>query len=462
VSGQVPAQEIVERTLAAADGDCIAVLREGSTANLRWANSTLTTNGAMRSRELTVIRFVEGRDGIRTGVVARSQVDPAGLEDFVKAAERAAQDSTPADDAAPLVADRQSPDWDQPPTLTGAEVFDRFAPALGRGFDAARKDARHLYGFAEHDLTTTYLGSTSGLRLRHTQPTGKVEVTGKSADLTRSAWVGRYTQDFSDVDPEALDGELATRLGWAERTVSLDAGRYETIVPPGAVADLMVYAYWMSAAREANEGSTVFSKPGGGTRVGEQLSTVPFTLSSDPSYPGLECQPFVVATVSGAASSVFDNGLPLERTDWIRDGELAALMQTRYSAELTGLSVTPEIDNLILTAPGATKSMEEMVADTKRGLLLTCLWYIREVDPETLLLTGLTRDGVYLVENGEVVGAANNFRFNESPIDLLARASEVGATENVLCREWNDYFTRMAMPPLRIPDFNMSTVSQAR
>jgi predicted Zn-dependent protease len=102
-----------------------------------------------------------------------------------------------------------------------------------------------------------------------------------------------------------------------------------------------------------------------------------------------------------------------------------------------------------------------MAAATGRGLLLTSLWYIREVDPQTLLLTGLTRDGVYLVEGGEVVGAVNNFRFNESPVDLLRRTTEVGATELTLSREWADYFTRTAMPPLRIPDFNMSSVSQA-
>ena len=462
MSGQQPSpQEIVERVLKAAGGDCIAILQESSEANLRWANSTLTTNGAMRSRQLTVIRLVEGRDGVRAGVVARSRVEPDSLDDLVSAAERAAHDSTPAEDAAPLVQAPASPDWDEPPALTGPEVFAAFAPALGRGFDAARAAGRNLYGFAEHVLTTTYLGSTSGLRLRHTQPTGKLEVTGKSADLARSAWVGRYTRDFRDVDPEALDRELATRHGWAERAVALEAGRYETILPPSAVADLMVYTYWTAGARDAAEGSTVFSKPGGGTRVGDQLSETPFDLVSDPGYSGLECDPFVVATSSGPTSSVFDNGLPLGPTEWIRGGELAGLLQTRHSANVTGLAVTPAIDNLILSAPGATKSLEEMVASTERGLLLTCLWYIREVDPETLLLTGLTRDGVYLVEGGEVVGAANNFRFNESPVDLLGRTSEVGATETVLCREWNDYFQRTAMPSLRIPDYNMSTVSQA-
>jgi predicted Zn-dependent protease len=118
------------------------------------------------------------------------------------------------------------------------------------------------------------------------------------------------------------------------------------------------------------------------------------------------------------------------------------------------------VDNLIMSAESGT-SLESMIASTKRGLLVTCLWYIREVDPQTLLLTGLTRDGVYLVEEGEVVGAVNNFRFNESPVGMLSRLAEAGATEATLPREWGDYFTRAAMPPLRIEAFNMSSVSQA-
>ena len=98
---------------------------------------------------------------------------------------------------------------------------------------------------------------------------------------------------------------------------------------------------------------------------------------------------------------------------------------------------------------------------TERGLLLTCVWYVRPVDPQTMLMTGLTRDGVYLVENGEVTGAVNNFRWNESPVELLGRITEVGAAEPTLCREWNDFFNRTVAPPVRVPDFNMSTVSQA-
>jgi predicted Zn-dependent protease len=205
----------------------------------------------------------------------------------------------------------------------------------------------------------------------------------------------------------------------------------------------------------------VFSRPGGGTRVGHRLASQPVTLRSDPGAPGLECAPFVIARASSRQSSVFDNGLPLAPTAWIRNGELAALTQTRHSAQLTGLPVTPAISNLILEADGAAAPLDDMIAATGRGLLLTCLWYIREVDPQTLLLTGLTRDGVYLVENGEICGAVNNFRFNESPVALLGRITEAGVTGPALPREWSDYFTRAAMPPLRVDGFNMSSVSQA-
>jgi predicted Zn-dependent protease len=136
-------------------------------------------------------------------------------------------------------------------------------------------------------------------------------------------------------------------------------------------------------------------------------------------------------------------------------------MQSRYTAELTGSAVTPPIGNYVLSVDGATGSVDDLVAGLDHGLLLTCLWYIRTVDPQTLLLTGLTRDGVYLVENGEVTGAVNNFRFNESPVDLLARFTAAGATVPSFSREWGDYFSRTATPPLLVPDFNMSSVSQA-
>ncbi|MEU6314837.1 metallopeptidase TldD-related protein [Streptomyces sp. NPDC047014] len=453
--------EIVERALelSTADG-CVVIADEESSANLRWAGNALTTNGVTRGRTLTVIATVDGREGTASGVVSRSAVTAEELEPLVRAAEAAARGAGPAEDAQPLVTGTPaSPDFTDAPAETGSAVFADFAPALGEAFARARAGGRELYGFAHHELVSTYVGTSTGLRLRHDQPTGTLELNAKSPDRRRSAWAGRSTRDFKDVDPTALDAELAVRLGWAERKIDLPAGRYETLLPPTAVADLMIYQMWSAAARDAVEGRTVFSKPGGGTRVGERLTGLPLTLRSDPNAPGLESAPFVVAHSSGDDASVFDNGLPVPATEWIKDGELARLSTTRHTAGLTGLPLSPGFGNLILDG-GGEKSLDEMVADTERGLLLTCLWYIREVDPATLLLTGLTRDGVYLVENGQVVGEVNNFRFNESPVDLLSRATEAGRTEKTLPREWSDWFTRAAMPAVRIPDFNMSSVSK--
>ncbi|GAA2807977.1 metallopeptidase TldD-related protein [Streptomyces showdoensis] len=453
--------EIVEKALelSRADG-CVVIADEESSANLRWAGNALTTNGVTRGRTLTVIATVDGAQGTASGVVSRSAVTAADLEPLVREAEAAARAAGPAEDAQPLVTGvPSSPDFTDAPAETSSAVFDAFAPALGEAFARARAGGRELYGFANHEFTSSYLGTSTGLRLRHDQPKGTLELNAKSPDRSRSAWAGRSTRDFKDVDPAALDAELAVRLGWAERRIELPAGRYETLLPPTAVADLLIYQLWSSTARDAVEGRTVFSKPGGGTRLGETLSPLPLTLRSDPNEPGLESAPFVIAHSSGDDSSVFDNGLPISPVDWVRDGKLAHLITTRHTAGLTRLPVAPGAGNLILDG-GGERSLEEMVAATERGLLLTCLWYIREVDPATLLLTGLTRDGVYLVENGEVVGEVNNFRFNESPVDLLSRATEAGRTEKTLPREWSDWFTRAAMPALRVPDFNMSSVSK--
>lgn len=451
-------QETVERALELSKADdCVVIVDEGSTANLRFAGNTLTTNGVSRSSRLTVISVT----GQGVGVVSRSAVRPDQLADVVTAADLAAHEAPPSEDARALVPGSLSSDWDRPAEPTSIGVFRSFAPALGEVFAGAESAGRKMYGFAEHLLTTTFAGSSTGLRVRHDQPTGRFELNAKSPDMSRSAWTGVATRDFTDVDLAALDASLARRLDWAERRVDLPPGRYETVIPPSSVADLMIYLYWSAGARDAADGRTVFSKEGGGTRVGESLTSTPVRLYSDPAAPGIECAPFVVAHASAREASVFDNGLPLTSTDWIRDGTLTSLIQTRHSAELTGLPATPQIDNLIMSGPAGGRTPEEMVAATERGLLLTCLWYIREVDPQSLLLTGLTRDGVYLVEHGEIVGEVNNFRFNESPVDLLGRMTEVGAEQQTLPREWNDYFTRAVMPAIRIPDFNMSTVSQA-
>jgi predicted Zn-dependent protease len=448
----IPAPELVEQALGQSRVDgCVVLVTDASEASLRWANSTMTTNGVSTSRTWAVISVV----GTSVGVVSSTSVAPADISAVVRASEEAARAAGPARDAAPLVTGHAAePTWDKPAAQTDITVFDRLTGALAEGFLGSDV----LYGFASHQLHTTWLASSTGLRRRFVQPTGSVEVNAKRDGS--SAWGGVGTRDFTDVDIPAILDDLSTRLGWGQRQVELPAGRYETILPPSAAADLMIYLAWTMEGRGAQEGHTALSRAGG-TRVGERLTELPLTLAFDPHAPGLEYPPFVATAESGDDVSVFDNGLDAGRVELVRNGVVNALTYPRAAAAEFAAPVAVPGNNLLLTG-GTDASLADMVAHTERGLLLTCLWYIREVDPATLLVTGLTRDGVYLVEDGAVTGEVNNFRFNESPLDLLRRVTEAGATQRTLPREWKDWFTRTAIAPLRIPDFHMSSASKAR
>ena len=288
-----PGQEIVEAGLTASTADgCVVIVRDRTETNLRFAANSLTTNGQMQARDVTVIATLDGSDGTRAGVVTRSVTGVDEVESLVRAAEHAARDEPPADDPAPLVANyAHDDDWDADPAATSVAVFEQFALDLGAAFERWRKSERLLYGFAEHHLTTTFLGTSTGLRRRFDQPDGRIELNGKTADLTRSAYVSAHTRDFTDVDAGALTDDLDRRLDWAARRIDLPAGRYETLLPPTAVADLLVYAYWNASARDAEEGRSVYSG-----RLGDRLADLPLRLFSDPAYPGIECAPFQIVT----------------------------------------------------------------------------------------------------------------------------------------------------------------------
>jgi predicted Zn-dependent protease len=453
----IPAQELVERGLASADAlgadGCMVLVEESSHVDVRFALNTTTTNGEQRGRSVSVIALSGGAFGSarRTG-----EVGADGVADMAAAALADAQQAPAAADAFPLVVPseaRPARGFGLDPEETDSGALEDVLSALSGAFGRARARDAVLAGFAELDVATLYLGSSTGVRLSHVQPTGAVNLVGRTADGSGSAWVGEPT-----IAPslERMEHEVWRRLDWATTQIALDAGRYEVIMPPSAVSDMMgMLAFDALGGQDAEDGRTIFSREGGGTRVGETITSLPFTLYSDPFELGIASTPFVAAEASSSEVSVFDNGLPSARTEWLREGTLARLRYHRAGAARS-------IDNLVLRcAERDGGSTDDMVARTERGLLLTCLWYIREVDPATLLCTGLTRDGVYVIENGAVVGAANNFRFNESPVDLLQRATEVGTPVRSLGRELGEYLNRTIMPPLRIPDYNMSSVSQA-
>ena len=330
----IPAQDLVERGVAAvasaeADG-CVIIVEEGSHADVRFAVNTTTTNGVNRSRSVGVVVFAGGSAGTaqRSGAVGLE-----GVDEMVLAARADAEAAPPAEDAFALVQPGIAGgrrDFGLGPEHTDPSVLDGVLSSLSGAFSRAKNRDAVLAGFAEHDVATLYLGSSTGLRLSDAQPTSAVSLVGRTADGSGSAWVAEPS-----IDPSmgSMEDEIWRRLDWAAKTVALEAGRYEVILPPSAVADMMAtLAFDGLSGRDAEDGRTVFSREGGGTRVGDQLSTLPFTLYSDAGEAGIECTPFVATRASSSEVSVYDNGLPTARTDWIRDGVLAQLRYHRAGA----------------------------------------------------------------------------------------------------------------------------------
>ncbi len=336
-------QETVERALALSKADgCVVIATERSEANLRWASNTLTTNGSMRSREVAVISVVDGgrhgrgrgaaQRGDRgrrwrtwSGRASRPPATPAPPRTprrwSSRTAHRPAGTSRPAETSIGRLRDGRARAWARRspgrPAQRAAAVRLRRARA---GDPLPRLLHRPAAAARAADRPDRHQRQVAGL-----QPLG----LGRPG-LARTSPTSTST---------ALDAELGRRLDWAERSVELPAGRYETLLPPSAVADLILYLYGSRpAARDADEGRTVFSKPGGGNRIGERLSTLPLTLRSDPAAPGLECAPFLAATAVGrrARSRSSTTACRSGATEWIRDGVLTELIRTRAYATKTG------------------------------------------------------------------------------------------------------------------------------
>ncbi len=257
-----PPHLVVERTLSSSGpGGCVVIVEDTSEADLRFAVNTVTTNGVRIHRRVTVMRFSERQEGISVGI--SSQSGAVEVEDLLAAAEEDASKAPPAENAAPLIAGQVSSDFEEPPVRNEPAVLGGVLSGLGGAFERARTSGRILAGFAEHSVTSTYLGSSTGTRLRHVQPTGKAEFVARDTSGGRSAWVGIGTPDLSVVDVAEVERRLVSRLGWAERHVDLPAGHYQVLLPPDAVADLVLMLGEATSGREAEEGQSVFSRARG-------------------------------------------------------------------------------------------------------------------------------------------------------------------------------------------------------
>jgi predicted Zn-dependent protease len=228
----ISAQDLIEKILArATSDDCIVVIKEKTQANLRWASSTLTTNGVIQERSVTVIAFKSIGASMAAGGVTRTNVKEDEIDSILDAAIAAAVANGAAEDFAPLARDVSFGNWSAPHTPTGAEIFKKFAPDLGEMMKASITDEIELFGYAEHTHESIWVGSKGGMRLRHDSPVGRVEMTAKSHSRSRSTWEGIETHDFNNVSVEKIDKQIRQRLAWQERKVELPAGRYDTVFP---------------------------------------------------------------------------------------------------------------------------------------------------------------------------------------------------------------------------------------
>jgi predicted Zn-dependent protease len=226
--------------------------------------------------------------------------------------------------------------------------------------------------------------------------------------------------------------------------VAIEPGRYTAILEPQAVGDLAQLMLFAMSARAADEGRSAFTRQGGGTKVGEKVVDERISLISDPQDPDLLARPYD------------GEGMPLQRQVWIENGVLKQLNYSRFWARKQAQTATGSPTSTKI--PGGTTTIEQMIASTERGVLLSRLWYLRQVDPRTILYTGLTRDGTFLIENGKITKSLRNFRFNESPLFMLNNLDALGPAQRLGGTEAGG---DVVMPALKVRDFNFTSLSEA-
>lgn len=302
-------------------------------------------------------------------------------------------------------------------------------------------------GYLEANGGAHAIATSRGLFAYHASTDVSLSCTARTPDGTGSGYASAGGRTWSAVDAAALGRRAAQKALASRNPTAIEPGRYTVILEPRAVADFIPQIMGSFNARSADEGRSAFSKRGGGTKLGEKIVDERVTLLSDPADPDLLGQPF-------------DNdGFPIGRTVWIENGVLKNLAYSRYWAQKKGVAPTGGGGGGFGRSPaglrmeGGSKSVDELIAGTDRGVLVTHFFYIRSLDQRTVLLTGLTRDGTFLIENGKITKSIKNFRWNDSPLLSLGRLAEIGRAERV--------DAGVVMPALKINDFTFSSLSDA-
>lgn len=420
--------------------DCIVNIGASQNGNIRYARNAVSTSGG--TIETTVV--VSSAFGKRQGIATINELDDASLEKVVRRAEELAK-------LAPENPEYVSPLG--PQTFLESNTFvdttanltpkDR-ADAVFESLKISKDNKLNAAGFLEDSTGFNAMMNSKGLFAYNKVTNVNFNVTLRTDDGRGSGYATKGYNDFSKLDVKKATSVAAQKALGSVEARAIEPGKYTVILEPAAGAVLLENLFQGFDARQSDEGRSFLSKPGGKTKLNEKLVDERVNIYSDPTHPELP-----TSTWTG-------DGRPQEKVKWIDKGVVTNLYYSRFWAEKKGAKAVPPPDSMIME--GGTASLEELIKSTEKGILVTRLWYIREVDPQTLLLTGLTRDGTFYIENGQIKFPIKNFRFNESPIIMLNNLETLGKSERTVSGESNNSYL---IPPMKIRDFTFTSLSDA-
>jgi len=438
---EAEAKALLTKVLSYSKADeCEVNLLGEERGNLRYARNEVSTSGSLINKNLVV----QSAFGKKVGVATIDEFDDASLEKVVRRSEELARLAPENPEYVGVLGPQQYIKSNGFFDSTAKITPDTRADAVAKSLKLARDQKLVAAGFLQDQYGYSAMMNSKGLFAYYPSTNVNFSLTVRTEDGKGSGYVARGYSDFNKLDTEAVT-KIAIQKGQGSAEArAIEPGKYTVILEPTAAAVLLEYIYFNLDARSADEGRSYFSKAGGKSRLGDKIVDERVTIYSDPTNPELPASPW-----SG-------DGRPQEKTMWIEKGVVKNLAYSRYWAQKTGKKAIPFPGNLIML--GGNASTEEMIKSTQRGILVTKLWYIRTVDPQTILLTGLTRDGTFYIENGKIKHPIKNFRFNESPIIMLNNLESLGKPERVVSTETDQNYL---IPPMKIREFTFTSLSDA-
>ncbi|MPR34063.1 TldD/PmbA family protein [Salmonirosea aquatica] len=440
------AKKIIDKVLSYSKADEMSVGLSGNrTGNIRYARNSVSTSGETNNLSLAGTAVF----GKKSGTATINEFDDASLEKTVRRAEEIAQLAPENPEYVPMLGPQTYLEPKSFAQSTANITPDYRAQAAFDSLDPCRKKNLVAAGYLEDSAGFSAIGNSKGLFGYNPSTSVDFSITVRTADGLGSGYAIRDVNDVSKLSTKSAT-EVAMQKALASVNArALEPGKYTVILEPAAAVDLLQNMMGSMDARNADEGRSFLSKKGGETRLGEKLFDERVNIYSDPMNLEIPGSPF-----GGGGGGRFggggSDGRPQGKVSWIENGVVKNMYYSRYWSQTKGVAGVPPPSGFIMA--GGTQSLADMIKNTDKGILVTRFWYIRAVDPQTLLYTGLTRDGTFYIENGVIKYPVKNFRFNESPVIMLNNLEAMGVPQRI---------SGNLVPPLKIRDFTFSSLSDA-